>query len=151
MRLNEAINHSCTYEQLVKIFERDVEVQVDTFWGVDSVKIEGYEGTVSTDLIANHVGRKLSSGFHGNACGIETLQRAPLKLAELLRDKVFTPLRDRLKKLDRTNCMLTLPYKIRNCVRMAWTPQDDRLTGGYLALKHGTCVLFLEKGGSWYR
>jgi hypothetical protein len=149
MRLDEAINHSCTYAELVQIFDRDVEVQVDTFWGVDSVKVEGYEGTVSTDLIARHVTLKFSD-FSGDV-SYEIMQKGPLKLAGLLKNKVFTPLRDHLKKLDRSNCMLTLAYKIRNCMRMAWTTQDDRLTGGYLALKHGTCVMFLERAWSCYR
>lgn len=49
------------------------------------------------------------------------------------------------EQLDRANCMITLIYKMRNCGRIGWTPEDRNLTAGYTVLKHSMCVMFLNK------
>lgn len=81
MKLANAINQSTTCEEFCQIFDRNVNIQIDTFWGVDSVSIEGYQGTVSTDLIARKVSDKFSSSIKENE------EELALKLADLLKKK----------------------------------------------------------------
>ena len=103
MRLDNAINRSTNCRDFCEIFSKGVKVQIDTFWGVDSVSVEGYKGTVTTDFIAEKLfGIKLGQKEEAS------------QLHDLLKDKVFIPLRNRVIKLDRSNCTATLTYKVRN-------------------------------------
>ena len=138
MRLDHAISQSHTCEQFCNIFSKNVDVQLNTLWGVDAVSVEGYEGTVTTDLIARAVSDKFNNIN-------EDQEQEALKLADNLTSKVFVPLRDRIIQLDRSSCAATLLYKIRNCGRIGWTPEDRNLTAGYAVLKHSMCVMFLNK------
>ncbi|MBS0626884.1 MAG: hypothetical protein JSS09_01585 [Verrucomicrobia bacterium] len=138
MRLDHAINQSHTCKQFDEIFSRNVDVQINTLWGIDAVKVEGFEGTVTTDLIARAVSDKFNNINEDQA-------QIALRLADSLTSKVFVPLRDRIIQLDRSNCTTTLLYKMRNCGRIGFTPEDRNLTAGYPVLKHSMCVMFLNK------
>lgn len=139
MRLQEAINKSVNCQGFCEIFEKRVKTELDLFWGLDSVSVEGYEGSVSTHFIAQQILGK----FHLIK---EEEEKSALALSEFLTNKVFIPLRDRLMESDRASCGLsTLTYKIRNCSQMCWVPSDRRLTAGYGVLNHSMCVMFLNK------
>ena len=139
MMLEAVMNQSQTCEEFCSIFNPKVSVQIDAFWGVDSVSIEGYQGTVTTDFIASQIMKKFGREIK------EDQEESALKLAELLKGKVFIPLRQYVKKLDKYNCWLSITYKIRNCTRIGWTPEDFELTHGYYVLKHSMCIMVLDK------
>lgn len=139
MRLENAILQSRTCQEFCDILDRRVNVQIDSLWGVDTVAIDGYEGTVSTDLIAEQITKKFGHSVKENE------EEAGLRLADLLKEKVFIPLRERVKELDVSNCIASLAYKIRNSARLGFTPTDRNLTEGYLVLKHSMCVMYLDK------
>lgn len=135
MTLDISITTARTLQEFRHIFDRNVEVKIDPFWGTDSVTIEGYEGAVSTDLIASAI---------FNITNFDASQDAEAySLAELLANKVFLPLRDEVVRLD-ANCSATI-YKIRNIGRIAYTPEDFKITMGYPCLKHSMPLLWLKK------
>lgn len=139
MRLSEAISKSESCQNFCKIFENRVNTQIDLFWGLDSVSVEGYEGSVTTYFIA----RQILDKFHLIK---EKEEKAALSLFGLMTNKVFIPLRDRIIECDRVSCYLsTLFYKIRNCSQICWVPSDPKLTGGYAVLNHSMCVMLLNK------
>src|SRR5690348_693453 len=138
MQLDHAIRQSQTCEEFSNIFSKNVAIQINALWGVDAVSVEGYGGTVTMDFIANAIADKFSQIAKGQ-------EIIALKLAGQLISKIFVPLRDRVIHLDRSNCATLLLYKIRNCGRIFWTPEDRDLTARYPVLKHSMWVMFLTK------
>jgi hypothetical protein len=139
MQLKDALDHCGTCEGFRKIFEGRVKTEIDLFWGSDSVSIDGYEGSVSTLFIARQILQKFHSVKEEEA-------KDALALSELIKDKVFIPLRNRMLEADQDTCNLaTIAYQIRNCAQNCWTPADPKFTAGYHVLNHSMCLMLLDK------
>ncbi len=135
MNLEVALNRSQTCEAFYEIFNAHVHVKIDKVWGVDLVSVEGYTGSISTDFIAEEIIAKFSN--------IKPDESA-IQLAELLKNKVFIPLRERVVKLEINDCSALLFYTLRNIVRISYTPDCPHLSHGYAVLKHSMCLSFLD-------
>lgn len=151
--LENALKSSTSLEALHKIFQHNVQVEINPLWGTDSVEVDGYDGVVSTDLIASTIWNlpihdvKQEDSF----VIIQIEDTLPENsdastLAAILERKVFIPLRDQLIALENQSCGWGgAIYRIANCARIAWTPMDPALTGGYACLKHSMVLNMLRK------
>ncbi len=138
--LESALNACKTHEDLFRIFRNDVTLKIDANWGTDRIKIQGYIDYISTDFLAE----RILDIFWQYAPRCQGDQRD--ELANTVEDKVFIPLKCRLRSLDRSGrCMSpAFLYKIRNAARAFYTPSDTRLTGGYAVLKHSMCTMAIR-------
>lgn len=129
MRLSQALEKANAVSDLYDIFVA-YEVEVKIHCLSDSVRVKGYEGTVSTDEIA----RKISE------LGFVNTQES-LHLAESLATKIFLPLKELVEDPE-NRCAL---YQLVALTRIGWTPPPTREFGGSIALKHAMCLGFLDE------
>lgn len=133
MYLSQAITKAKSIDDFNTIFENNVVIQLG--WVNDKVTVQGYQGTVTTDLIAQCV-LKVSSS--------ET--KDSKKLATLLAMKVFTPLKN-LVEAPENQCV---PYQIAALTRIGWTPRPASEFGRSIALKHAMVLGLLDiKYANW--
>lgn len=126
MRLSIALATATTLTELNHIFANNVEVSVGCI--SDSVTVNGYEGDVSTDVIARTISQL---GF------VDTDESH--RLADTLADKVFLPLK---VLVEDQRCSL---YKITTLTRLVYTPPSAVEFGTSIALKHAMCLGLLNQ------
>ncbi len=136
MKLADAIMNCGTCGDFSEIFkDNEVYVEIDTWWGEDSVTVNGYEGAVTTDFVAQQMISKFSCTKNEKTAAIE--------LADVIDEKIFNSLKKRIRKLEKDNCMSTLVYRIRSLHRMGYSPSNINLTGGDYLLQHSACTVLL--------
>ncbi|NGX60024.1 MAG: hypothetical protein KR126chlam3_01186 [Chlamydiae bacterium] len=128
MRLDLALGKCKSISDCNDIFDGGVKVQLKYL--NDSVTVEGYEGSVTTDSIANKI---TTFGF------IETEDSK--RLAGSLAKKVFIPLK-KLVEAPENQCSL---YQLAALTRIGWTPPPASEFGGSIALKHAMALGFLDE------
>ncbi|MEM1283102.1 MAG: hypothetical protein AAGG81_06065 [Chlamydiota bacterium] len=131
MELNNALEKAKSYSELNDIFENNVDVKLGFL--NDEVSVTGYEGTVTTDYIA----RRIMDLYKQPAKSDEESR----KLASLLEDKVFLPLKD-LVEAPENHCSL---YQVSALARVIWTPPPAQQFGHSIALKHAMVLRVLER------
>lgn len=163
MTLLTALNNCANWTEIRDILNHNVTVNIDKW--EDSVAIEGYSGTVTTDQIASLILIIGAVGFlqikegsiYVKRMGFNGDENPPIAdVSKLLKEKIFIPLRDQLIDLEKTSCFSTLHYKINNVrTRMILVKpaldllplleEEGRdLTGGYRVLYHSLCVTVLD-------
>lgn len=128
MNLSEVIVEAMSIARLNEIFVGEVNVQLG--WVNDSVTIEGYEGAITTDFIAYRV---------LNLSGAETEDSK--RLANLLEEKVFTPLKILVESPENQYSL----YQLIALTRVGWTPPQSSEFGSSWALKHAMVLGLLDR------
>lgn len=116
-------------DDLNNIFDRIVDVKLGYY--NDQVSVEGYTGTVTTDVIARKI---MKLGF------VNTLESK--RLANSLTEKVFKPLKELVEAPENYYSL----YQITALTRIAWTPDPEEEFGKSVALKHAMALGFLTGG-----
>ncbi len=130
MYLSLAITKAESVAEFRDIFAKNVEITLGCM--NDVVTVDGYEGSVSTDVIANKV-----IGSFSNA---ET-EDGSKQLATLLATKVFIPLKT-LVESRRNRCS---SYQLIALTRIEWAKSPSHEFGRSVALKHAMVLGFLDK------
>lgn len=130
--LSHAITKAKSIAELNDIFINKVNIQLG--WANDKVTVEGYEGSVSTDFIANLV-LNLSDSETGDS----------KRLASFFAEKVFIQLKH-LVDSPENQCS---PYQLAALTRLIWTPPQAPEFGNSIALKHAMVLGNLDRKYSY--
>lgn len=126
--LSDALSKAKSITDLNDIFAHEVDVQIGCM--NDIVTVDGYEGSVTTDAIAQKVMRSSPEWETDDST----------QLATYLAEKVFTPLRN-LVEAPKNRCAA---YQIVALTRIGWTPPPAPQFGKSIALKHAMVLGMLD-------
>ena len=133
MILSQVITKAKSAADLNDIFENNVNVQLG--WVNDTVTVERYTGSVTTDFIA----RCIIARFIVDRGDSQTEDCK--RLAKLLAEKVFIPLKNLVESPD-NQCSL---YQLTALTPISWTPQPAPEFGKSIALKHAMVLGSLDQ------
>ncbi len=128
MILMHAVKEAKTIEDLNRIFTcNSVDIQIYAL--MDTVRVSGYVGTISTDVIANKI-----STYSVSSGALNTIESE--KLADTIATKVFHPLKDLVKETSWCSCY--------GWHRVGYTPNPVPEFGNSIALKHAMTLSHLS-------
>jgi hypothetical protein len=131
MYLSQAIANAKSVGQVSEIFAiREVKIFLNCM--SDTVTVEGYEGSVTTDFIA----QKIMNSFFS----IE-IEKESKRLASLLTEKIFIPLKH-MVECRRSRWYF---YQLTALTRASWMSPQSSEFGSSIALKHAMALGFLDE------
>lgn len=130
IELRDAIANAKDFATLDNLFANEVDVRISFLTGREEIVVVGYQGSVSSDYIAEQVFVK--SSIYTKDAHVEILK-------ENLLNKVFASVETRVRQSERV-CGMTLIYKVRHISRTLWSSSTELALNTPYWLRHRAVI-----------